>query len=60
MHEQVEKAVHVPYTVPISSGGAFFPVSASSCLLSALTIASLLMGGCGLSHECVEAARALV
>ena len=26
----------------------------ASCQLSAVTIASLLMGGCDLSHECVE------
>ena len=44
----------LPYTVPISDREAFFLVLASSCRLSAVTIASLLMGGCGLSHECVE------
>ena len=31
-----------------------FPVWASVCWLSAVTIASLLMGGSGLSHDCVE------
>jgi len=31
-----------------------FPVWASVCRLSAMTIASLLMGGSGLSHGCVE------
>ena len=34
--------------------GSFFSVWASVCRLSAVTIASLLMGGCGLSHKCVE------
>jgi len=32
----------------------FIPVWASGCWLSAVTTASLLMGGCGLSHICVE------
>ena len=31
-----------------------FPVWANLCRLSAVTIASLLMGGSGLSHDCVE------
>ena len=31
-----------------------FPVWASVCRLSAVTIASLLMGGSGLSHDYVE------
>ena len=35
-------------------GKAFIPVWVSSCWLSAMTIASLLMGGCGLSHKHVE------
>ena len=30
------------------------PVWACSCRLSAVTIASSLMGECGLSHKCVE------
>jgi len=34
--------------------GNLFPVWASSCRLSAMAIASLLMGGCGLSHGHVE------
>ena len=69
MHEQVEKTVlspyqeltsgeaalllitSWPYTAPFSGGETFW---ASSCWLSAMTIASLLMGGCGLSHERVE------
>jgi len=38
----------------ISGGEAFFPVWASGCQLSAMTIANSLMGGCGLSHEHVE------
>ena len=37
--------------VPISDGEAFIPVWASGCRLSAMTIASSSMGGCGLSHE---------
>ena len=54
MHKQVEKTVFSPCTVPISGGKAFIPVWMSGCWLSAMTIASLLMGGCGLSHEHVE------
>jgi len=54
MHEWVEKTVLSPCTAPISGGEAFIPVWASSCRLSAMTIASSLMGGCGLSHERVE------
>ena len=37
-----------------SDGEAFIPVWASGCRLSTVTIASSLMGGCGLSHERVE------
>ena len=51
MHKQVEKTVLSPCTAPISSREAFIPVWASSCQLSALTIANLLMGGCSLSHK---------
>ena len=40
-----------PCTVPISGGEAFIPVWASGCQLSAMTVASLVMGGCGLSHK---------
>ena len=54
MHKQVEKTVFLPCTVPISGGKAFIPVWMSGCWLSAMTIASLLMGRCGLSHEHVE------
>jgi len=50
----VEKTVLSPCTVPISGREAFFPVWASSFRLSAITSASLLMGGCGLSHKRVE------
>ena len=50
----VEKTVLLPCTVPISGGEAFIPVWTSSCWLSAVTIASSLMGGCGLGHEHVE------
>jgi len=39
---------------PISGEEAFFPVWASGCWLSAVTNASSLMGGCGLSHKCAE------
>ena len=46
--------VLLPCTAPISDGEAFIPVWASGCRLSAVTIASSLMGGCGLSHEHVE------
>ena len=49
-----EKTVLLPCTAPISDGEAFIPVWASGCRLSAVTIASSLMGGCGLSHERVE------
>jgi len=41
-------------TAPISDGEAFIPVWVSSCQLSAVTIASSLMGGCGFSHKHVE------
>jgi len=54
MHKQVEKTVFSPCTVPISGGKAFIPVWVSGCWLSAMTIASSLMDGCGLSHERVE------
>jgi len=55
MHERVEIAVLSPCTAPISSRDAFITVwLVSSCWLSAVTIAILLMGGCGLSHERVE------
>ena len=54
MHEWVEKTVLLPCTVPISGGEALIPVWASGCQYSAMTIASLLMGGCGLSDERVE------
>jgi len=54
MHKRVEKTVLLPCTAPISNGKAFIPVWASSCRLSAVTIASSLIGGCGLSHERVE------
>ena len=54
MHEQVEKTVLSPCTVPISGGEAFIPVWASGCQLIAVTIASTLMSECGLSHKHVE------
>ena len=54
MHKQVEKTVFSPCTVPISGGKAFIPVWVSGCWLNTVTIASLLMGGCGLRHEHVE------
>ena len=54
MHEWVEKIVLSPWTAPISGGEAFIPDLASGCQVSAVTIASTLMGGCGLSHEHVE------
>ena len=54
MHKRVEKTVLLPCTAPISDGEAFIPDWASGCRLSAVTIASSLMGGCGLSHERVE------
>jgi len=66
MHKRVEKTILLPCTALISDGEAFIPVWASSCWLSAVTIASSLMGGCGLSHKRVEdgckrmAERALV
>jgi len=54
MHKRVEKTVLLLCMAPISSGEAFFPVWVSSCWLSAMTIASSLIGGCGLSHERVQ------
>ena len=54
MHEQVEETVLSPCRAPISSKEAFIPVWESGCQLSAMIIASTLMGGCGLSHERVE------
>jgi len=39
-----EKTVLRPCTVPISGGEAFIPVWASGCQLSAMTVASLVMG----------------
>jgi len=54
MHKRVEKTVLLPCTAPISDGEAFIQVWLSGCWLSAVTIASLLMGGRGLSHERVE------
>jgi len=50
----LSKTVLLPCTAPISDREAFIPVWASGFQLSAVTIASLLMGGCGLSHEHVE------
>jgi len=50
----LRKTVLLPCTAPISDGEAFIPVWASGCRLSAVTIASSLMDGCGLSHERVE------
>ena len=54
MHERVEKTVLLPCTAPISSGEGFIPVWGSGCRLSAMTVASSLMGGCGLCDERVE------
>ena len=54
MCKRVEKSVLLLCTVPIFDGEAFIPVWASGCQLSAMTIASSLMGGCGLSHEHVK------
>ena len=54
MNERGEKTVLLPCTVPISGGEAFIPVWVSGCRLSAVTIASTLMGGCSLSHKRVE------
>jgi len=53
MHELVEKTDLLPCTAIISGGKAFIP---GSCQLSmsALTIVSSLMGGCGLNHKHVE------
>ena len=52
--QHVEKTVLSPCMAPISSGEAFILVWVSSCQLSAMTIPSSLMVGCGLSHESVE------
>jgi len=54
MHKRIEKTVLLPCMAPISSREAFIPVWESSCRLSVVTIASLLMGGCDLSHDHVE------
>jgi len=54
MHEKVEKTVLLPCTALISGGEAFIPVWASDCQLSTMTIASSLLGGCGLSLESVD------
>jgi len=54
MHEQVEKTVLSAFTAPLSGRESFFPGWVSSCQLSAVTVASSLMGRCGLSHEHVE------
>jgi len=54
MHKWVEKTVLLPCMAPISDEEAFIPVWASGCQLSAVTVASSLMGGGGLSHKCVE------
>ena len=54
MYQRVEKTVLLPCTAPNSDGEAFIPVWASGCRLSAVTITSSLMGGCGLSQERVE------
>jgi len=54
MHKWVEKKVVLPYTVPISDGEVFIPVWTSGCWLSAVTIASSLIGGYGVSHKHVE------
>jgi len=51
MHEQLEKTCLAGCPFPV---GELFLVWVSGCRLSAVTIASLLMGGCGLSHKCVE------
>jgi len=50
----LRKQVLSPCTAPIPSGEALIPVWVNSCWLSAVTIASTLMGGCGLSHKRVE------
>ena len=52
--KRVKKTVLSPCMVPISGRKALIPAWASGCQLSAIAIASTLMGGCGLSHECVE------
>ena len=54
MNKRVEKTFLSHCMVPISTWEAFSPVQASGCWLSTVTIASSLMGGCGLSHEHVE------
>ena len=54
IYKLTEKTVLSPCWTSIPESEAFFPVSMSGCPPRAMTIASLLMGGCGLSHECVE------
>jgi len=49
----LRKTVLSPCMLPISCGEAFIQVWVSGCQLSAVTIASKLMGWCGLSHELV-------
>ena len=61
LHKQAEKTVLSPVFAPISDSEGIFPVWMSGHQLRAVTIGSSLMGGCGLSHGCVEmAARTLV
>jgi len=50
----LRKQSSCPAWCPIPAGEAFIPVWTSGCWLSAMTIASSLMGGCGLSHEHVH------
>ena len=54
MHKRAEKTVLSPCTAPILCKEAFFPVWMSGCWTGVMTIARSLIGGCGLSHECLE------
>ena len=56
MHERVEKSPLTLHGIHFQLG-SLNPSLGECCWLRAMTIASLLMGGCGLSHEHVEDGR---
>ena len=55
-----EKTVLLPCRAPISDSESFIPIWTSSRQLIAMTISSLLRGGCGSSHKCELDARTVV
>jgi len=54
MHKWVEKTFLFPCMAPIFGREFFIPVGVNGCQLRTVTIASLLISGCGLSHKRVE------